>query len=450
MSNTGSTNDLATKTNNCAAVEETSDHIITCSNSNARYVIVRGIRYVVPYLKEQEYSVRLNDADDNKSITQVLALRFDRRQHKDLVETEEYFRNQILHQHRVKLRRSKTSRHDTGPFTAASETVVDPDMVTKRNDVLQVLQHVHERCTLYRGPLITVPMMASSDSSSQDADAAPSFYRAIFKPAGLPVINNEGNYYASVAGMLKDNYVLGHRLDLPVSGVLLVGKGKKRAQRLTQALSPSAKQSDRNFLKAYLARCKGGQNMQEDNIMTVRRKLVWDNRNKKAIVIVDDETTRDSTKTAARDTITRVQRLSWDDTSQTSLVRVELVTGARQQIRGVLASMGMPIVGDVKYYDDDDEHASAKKHKGEDQDELRLFGDDSHGTLLTMLLREKKEWCDKCRWQIEEAKQGGTRRGTEQLTDSICLLSYHYRIPSLGIDAKLPDDMLPDWAKMTL
>jgi 23S rRNA-/tRNA-specific pseudouridylate synthase len=293
-------------------------------------------------------------------------------------------------------------------------------------------------------------------------------YRAIFKPAGLPVINDEGDCHGCVSGLVKrrdETYELGHRLDLPVSGVLLLAKGGKRALRLIKALGPEEKEQGK-VLKAYLARVRvavqegsgdigGGAQCLDDadwqNMKEIRVKLRWDNRAKKASVV--------DSSSDGRNTITRVQKLKWDASKGEGLLRVELVTGARQQVRAVLANMGLPIIGDTKYgggpmfvptpkqTQPPPTSAADLKEDQVQQSELRLYADDEKGCLLEMLRREKVDWCDKCRWQMEEASKGGTRQGADSLADSICLLSYHYRIPNLGIDVQLPDDMLPDWAR---
>jgi 23S rRNA-/tRNA-specific pseudouridylate synthase len=477
------------------------------TTTTSRYLVARGIRYVVPYLHEQSYSVRQPHA--GKSVVQVLSLALGR-QHLSSDALDAYFRRQVLHG-RIGLRRSKTHKADTGPFTCcctvdggaansispAFQTVLDPDMITAPKDRLHILQHVHERCTIYRGPLTTIPCCTGAsasasastvndndnDNDDQQQQQQEEYYRAVFKPAGLPVINGEGECRGCVAGLIRDDgsWHLGHRLDLSVSGILLLGKGKGRAGKLLKALSPDEKQKKTKgqngqggnaVLKAYLARVRGGEwlnnndsetNNTNDNtngnsipsaLQEVRCKLKWDNRAKKALVVTDnddddndDDDDDNKNKNKARNTITLVQRLKWDAKTRESLVRVELVTGARQQVRAVLASMGLPIVGDTKY-GGGAPVAVVDTPEDNDHDELSLYADDREGRLLKMLVREQVDWCDKCRWQIEEAKNGGTRRGAEELADTICLLSYHYRIPSLGIDAQVPDDMLPEWAIM--
>ncbi|KAL3924496.1 MAG: hypothetical protein SGILL_001007, partial [Bacillariaceae sp.] len=416
-------------------------------SSCSRFVIVHGIRYVRPYLHDQVYSVRMHHADKQTPIAEVLADAFGRTSN-SFEESLHYFQQEVKHG-RVQWKRNKRSREDDEPLF---ETVLDPDLPTRRNDILKIQRHVHERC-IVGAPLITVPCRAGADihnyttCNNEEDDC----YRAIFKPAGIPVVGNEGTCYGSVTGILQDSgegdYRLGHRIDLPVSGILLLGKGPRRGKRIIQALSPSMKQTTEGFVKAYLARVKGGKDIvaKEEGKIEVKCKLQWDNRQKKALVVDDnhvhykgeDKSNKDDGKgKKARDTITYVQGLKYDPNTNTSLVRVELVTGARQQVRAVLASLGIPIIGDTIYGGGDFPQ----------KEEYVLFRDDLQHSLLNMLQEEQKEWCDKCRWQMEEVKHGGTERGTEQLGQQICLLSYHYRIPSLGIDARVPNDLMPEWA----
>ena len=408
--------------------------------SKPRFLVVNGISYIRPYLHDQTYSVRMQQADQQLSIAEVLAHAFGRESNK-WEDSVQYFHNEIC-QGRVQWKRNKLKRNDDEPIF---RTILNPNEPTRRNDVLKIQRHIHERC-MVGTKLVTMPCY--SDNNNINVDDS---YIAVFKPAGIPVVGSDGACYGSVTGILQQtgqgDYRLGHRIDLPVSGVLLLGKGPSRGKKIVQALSPTAKQASEGFVKAYLARVKGGKDVFGQR-REIQCKLQWDNRQKKAIVVENENTDNRSaeakkhkTKKTSKDTVTYVQRLEYDPATNTSLVRVELLTGARQQIRGVLASLGTPIVGDTSYGGGECPSKERKK-------EFTLFCDDKQQTLLTMLEEEQKDWCDKCRWQMEEVRKGGTKRGTEQLGHQICLLSYHYRIPSLGIDAMVPDNLMPDWAKM--
>ncbi|KAL3905359.1 MAG: hypothetical protein SGARI_004500 [Bacillariaceae sp.] len=419
-------------------------------NSKPRFLVVNGIRYIRPYLYDQTYSVRMQHADQKLTIAEVLAHAFGREsnQWKDSVK---YFHNEIAHG-RVQWKRNKLKRDDDEP---KFQTVLNADEPTRRNDILKIQRHIHERC-MVGADLVTIPCYSSNhNTTAHNNHDSHDAYIAVLKPAGIPVVGSDGACHGSVTGILQgddDDYRLGHRIDLPVSGILLLGKGPSRAKKIVQALSPTAKQASDGFAKAYLARVKGGKDAfggkGANDRMEIKCKLQWDNRQKKAIAVEDEsvdnrseEAKKHKSKKTCKETVTYVQQLQYDPASDTSLVRVELLTGARQQIRAVLASLGTPIIGDTTY--DGGEFPS-----NEGNEDLKLFHDDDNQSLLTMLQEEHKEWCDKCRWQIQEVKKGGTKRGTEQLGHQICLLSYHYRIPALGIDAKVPDELIPEWAKM--
>lgn len=413
----------------------------------SRFVVVRGIRYVRPYLTEMIYSVRLPNV--GKTAAVVLAEAFHRRSNPSLSDTISYYSREI-EAGRVQLRRHKTSREDEGPFCKFS-VLLDPNRIAAKGDRFKILQHVHERCTIDRGPLQTIYMSPDERGS----------YRAVLKPAGLPVVNDDVGGHGTVEGLLEgENYKAGHRLDQPVSGILLLAKGKRRASRLMQALAPASKQKEGGggVLKAYIARVQGEMGTEP---IELKVKLCWDNRVKKACV----------NETEGRETFTKVTRIRFDASQGESLVRIELGSGARHQIRAVLSScLNLPIVGDVAYggkpyiYEGnnhccdnnvnaaeegiigDNKQRQPKGHPPDDT-ELRLYADDEQGRLLDMLQQEQVDWCDKCRWQVAETTSGGTVRGTERLADYVCLLSYHYRIPSLGIDVRVPDELMPSWAK---
>jgi len=90
----------------------------------------------------------------------------------------------------------------------------------------------------------------------------------------------------------------------------------------------------------------------------------------------------------------------------TSLVKCELFSGKRHQIRVHLAHLGYPIVNDVLYGGKKD---FFKENKKEIKGEGECFRDDEEWRLLRMLEDEGvyRGWCGRCAWGVEKVKGGG-------------------------------------------
>lgn len=122
-----------------------------------------------------------------------------------------------------------------------------------------------------------------------------------------------------------------HRLDRPVSGLLLFGRTSKGASRLSEALR------EHRVEKRYRAVVLGGP---RDEAGTVEHWLAKDHaRNRVSVVRAHTEGAR-----PAR-TEWRVLERAVDRT----LIELVPVTGRPHQLRVALASLGCPIVGDLRY-----------------------------------------------------------------------------------------------------
>ena len=121
-----------------------------------------------------------------------------------------------------------------------------------------------------------------------------------------------------------------NRLDRNTTGIVIAAKTLAAARILNMIIN------DRSIKKEYLCIVSG--------------------KAKEEAIIVD----KDEFK-AAKPIKTAYKRLYTDGTY--SLLSVELITGRTHQIRAHLASVGLPIIGDVKY-GDKDANASVKKKYG--------------------------------------------------------------------------------------
>ena len=164
---------------------------------------------------------------------------------------------------------------------------------------------------------------------------------AIQKPAGLPSVPDESGDESALdlaRAWVKQEYnkpgdvFLGvvHRLDRPVSGVLCFGRTSKGAARLTEALR------ERRVQKTYLGVVQGeltGEGFLEQSL------LKDSSRNRVNVVGEGTEGAR-----LAR-TRWRVLRSG----VQASLLELEPLTGRSHQLRVACATLGAPLLGDLKY-----------------------------------------------------------------------------------------------------
>jgi 23S rRNA pseudouridine1911/1915/1917 synthase len=169
---------------------------------------------------------------------------------------------------------------------------------------------------------------------------------AVDKPAGM-LTQGDSSGRLSIADHLKDhikrtcnkpgNVYLGmvHRLDRPVSGVLLFARTSKAAKRLSDAFR------SRSVDKYYIAvthryesvlRGRGGDWTTLTQNLERRRETTY-----------ISETATDSTKEAS------LQYMILDDNDRYLLMLIRLLTGRKHQIRSQLLSIGCPVVGDTGY-----------------------------------------------------------------------------------------------------
>lgn len=143
-----------------------------------------------------------------------------------------------------------------------------------------------------------------------------------------------------------------HRLDRPASGVLMMTKTKSAARILSSDLRRSMIKKD------YLAVVNGTVAAGETHMKSLITKS-GGNKNK-TLVIMNDPSEEEEGVLLQKSKHVQVAKLSFrllenlripfrDTHREQSLLRIELITGRKHQIRAQLAYLGFPIVGDVKY-----------------------------------------------------------------------------------------------------
>lgn len=164
---------------------------------------------------------------------------------------------------------------------------------------------------------------------------------AVNKPSGVLVqgdVSGDTSLMDVVKQYIKETYqkpgnvFLGllHRLDRPVSGVVLFARTSKAASRLSQQWR------SRSVRKIYWAMVHG--------VMTPREGFLTSHLKKNGAkgVVVAEEGAQGAQKAIL--SYRTLQRGAKD-----SLLEIVLHTGRKHQIRAQLAAAGCPIVGDVKY-----------------------------------------------------------------------------------------------------
>ena len=165
---------------------------------------------------------------------------------------------------------------------------------------------------------------------------------AVYKPAGILVqadetgdatLADEVKYYLKQKYHKLGKVWLGvvHRLDRPVSGIVLFGKTSKGAARLSEQIR------NHTFKKTYHALVIGAPTQKSGTLINWLKK----DETKNVVAVFDHETPG-----ALRAELDyEVVKIVGDK----SLLKINLKTGRPHQIRAQLAALGHPIVGDVKY-----------------------------------------------------------------------------------------------------
>lgn len=165
---------------------------------------------------------------------------------------------------------------------------------------------------------------------------------AVYKPAGMlvqgdktgdPTLIDQVKYYLKQKYQKPGNVFLGliHRLDRPVSGIILFAKTTKGAARLSEQFRSHTVE------KIYHALVEGTLKQKSGTLVHYLKKDAKQN-----MVKVYERPVEGALRA----------ELAYDvvkEGSTTCLLKIHLKTGRPHQIRAQFSAIGHPIVGDVKY-----------------------------------------------------------------------------------------------------
>lgn len=183
-----------------------------------------------------------------------------------------------------------------------------------------------------------------------------------FKPAGVATqtakFSNQDmvsllkNYLAKQTGSKAPYVGVIHRLDQPVSGLLVFGKNQKAAGLLSKQIQ------DGNANKDYIALCEGTLEGKSGTLVHYLRK---DSETKLAKVVSEEEynelykeqTVTKSKLSKEQDATSHKKAiLSYEvekEFGDSSIIKVHLQTGRFHQIRAQFSYIGHALLGDTKY-----------------------------------------------------------------------------------------------------
>lgn len=165
---------------------------------------------------------------------------------------------------------------------------------------------------------------------------------AVYKPAGI-LVQGDKSGEVSLMDEMKDylkkkynkpgNVFLGliHRLDRPVSGIVLFAKTSKGASRLSEQFR------NHTIQKMYHAVVEGVLEKSTGVLINFLEK----NEDKNRVAVFDTQVP-DSQRAELHYKVLK-------SSDMYSLIEVDLKTGRSHQIRAQFAHIGHPIVGDIKY-----------------------------------------------------------------------------------------------------
>ncbi len=179
-----------------------------------------------------------------------------------------------------------------------------------------------------------------------------------YKPVGIAVQSasfcaedmvSELKNYIAVQTHCKNPYLgVIHRLDQPVSGVIVFAKTQEAARGLSKQIA------GQKMKKTYRAKVFG--HLQEET-GELRHMLYQDSKNNTSVVVNNGEKPPNGAKMQEARLTYRVLSQQDDDYSE---VEIHLLTGRHHQIRVQFATVGCPLLGDLKYGTEESKRKSAK------------------------------------------------------------------------------------------
>ena len=160
-------------------------------------------------------------------------------------------------------------------------------------------------------------------------------YFVVNKPAGLPAQNDKSGDTSLMSLSeiyFKHKVFPVHRIDRPVSGIVLFGKDPSTASILSGYFH------ENKIMKIYLAMVEGQMSEQKG---VLKNELATFNKRINKSFVGDQDNEKGQTM------ITEYEVLGQSD--HYTLVQIRPLTGRHHQIRAQLAHVGCPIKGDVKY-----------------------------------------------------------------------------------------------------
>lgn len=159
------------------------------------------------------------------------------------------------------------------------------------------------------------------------------------KPVNMPVCEDETkdiDLLTTLKHYLKEKYhkpgnvYLGlvHRLDRPVSGIMVFAKTSKCASRLSKQIN------DGTFQKEYYAVVEG----------QLKNKDLFEN-----YLIKDEKKNMSYVTTKEKGKYSKLEYEIIKKVDNYNLIKIKLYTGRSHQIRVQFSSRGYPLVGDIKY-----------------------------------------------------------------------------------------------------